>query len=241
MAMNRARTSWVLFAPPLASGALWACSRTALDDDVSPSFDGAVVDTSLPDGTPDGSGSDAVNDNNSDTMDGVSDVKFDVVLTCTATCAFCCDSTGTCQQESATTCGGHGEACQDCTKKGAGWGCKSEVCLDLTGPSCSPTNCSDGCCFGSYCSSGTLSGACGTNGQPCDTCNTMKGDYCAPTDGGGVCSSGPPCGPMTCAGCCYGDVCSVGTQDFACGTGGATCFDCLFMGEHCTTGGVCSK
>lgn len=48
---------------------------------------------------------------------------------------------------------------------------------------------------------------------------------------GGLCKV--PCSPATCNGCCDGDVCAVGNQDIACGTGGEACADCTAMHYTC--------
>jgi len=213
---------------------LWACSRTPLDDDDYPQED-ATADTSV---STDGS-SDAVD--NDVIGDGGGDARIDALPTCAVTCSGCCTSDGTCSMpESVHLCGQNGEDCRDCGDPDAGWLCKS-VCIQLGQPPCSPTTCGNGCCYGSLCSTGNLNEACGSGGQPCAKCNTSMGEHCAelPDAGGGVCTGIPECGPSTCVGCCYGEICSVGTQDFACGTAGVACSDCLVLNKGYCDMGAC--
>jgi hypothetical protein len=222
-----------------ATLSIWACSRTALDDDTYPldaNTDTSVsADASTDSTSTDGAGNDVIGD-------GGPDVKPDVVLTCAASCAHCCSAKGDCMPETNHTCGVGGEACRDCGDADAGWLCKT-VCVQTGQPPCNTSNCGNGCCYGSYCSTGNENEACGSGGQPCDKCDTSKSEHCAELDaGGGVCTGAPACGPSTCLGCCYGEVCSVGTQDFACGTSGVACSDCLFMnGGYCDAGACASS
>jgi hypothetical protein len=91
------------------------------------------------------------------------------------------------------------------------------------GTGCGPGNCK-GCCTAGSCLLGQSDASCGNQGQACAACQI--GAYCevlGPSIGG-VCHT--PCSPMSCKGCCSGDVCAVGTQDIACGVGGAACVDC---------------
>ncbi len=166
-----------------------------------------------------------------------------------ATCPkSCCVPDGGCYQgpadvDAGWVCGGYGEPCEVCPKEDI---CKGATCYYPTGGPCNSANC-DGCCFGDsdeYCASGRHDNACGHGGEPCLRCNPAQASgHCELLDGGGgVCSdAGPPCGPETCAGCCTTDgVCAVGTQPFACGSGGQGCTNCVFFGMQCVTG-ACQK
>ncbi len=213
---------------------LCACSRTALDDDVFPQD--ATTDTSL--------FGDGANDSNGDVFGdgGVGDVHIDAILACSTTCqSGCCASDGTCvqaTQQGNDQCGGQGDVCRDCGDPDAGWTCKG-VCIRIGQPPCTPTTCNT-CCFGDYCATGNQNAACGASGQPCDKCDTLKGEHCAElADGGGKCTGAPACNSTNCAGCCYGEICSVGTQNFACGKGGDSCANCLFLKDGYCDAGEC--
>ncbi len=204
----------------------------------------ASADGTVPDGAADGS---EEADANLDAEGGV-DAAPDVIPT---GCGFqtcpdgCCASDGQCvlpQKDWNQACGGYGEPCEKCDVD-AGFFCKGS-CLRATDGPCSPSNC-DGCCYGNdYCSTGRHDNSCGHGGEPCLRCNPAEGSgHCELLDGGGgVCSdAGPPCDPETCAGCCTTDgVCAVGTQPFACGSGGQDCTNCVFFGMQCVTG-ACQK
>ena len=144
-------------------------------------------------------------------------------ITCNAqNCNGCCTASGQCLPGGDTTaCGRQGVACEACgtnevcATSGPGAG----TCQSL--PTCSPLNC-PGCCVGNQCVVSTTPFACGVNGQVCKTCGPNQ--VC---DAGGQCVSGSVCNPATCpTGCCVGDICAVGTQQNACGTGGAQCQNC---------------
>ena len=137
-------------------------------------------------------------------------------------CGGCCNAAGQCVTGNDTTaCGKQGEKCDSCAF--------GEVCVAdglpnartcQPQPSCGPSNC-PGCCVGNQCVVSTTPTACGTNGQVCKTCGPNQ--VC---DANGNCITGGGCNPATCAGCCVGDICAVGTQQNACGSGGALCQNC---------------
>lgn len=217
--------------------ALAACSRSGLDVDETAEMDGS-------------SGSDGEVQFNDD-PDGASDAPgslFDSHVTqdgaCgPVTCPGCCDATGACvlPGPKESLCGSNGEACEFCPEDAGFLGCKSAACLKVQ-PNCGPNNC-NGCCFtfgGSsygYCATGNHDTACGNAGAPCARCVPSEGTGQCVSRGdagpGGTCTKAA-CSPSTCVGCCIGDVCAVGTQDLACGKGGAGCSNCLFdFMEHC--------
>ncbi len=157
-----------------------------------------------------------------------------------ATCSGCCDSSGGCHQDSDTSaCGGQGEQCLVCNQL-----CIDGICLSPTSD-CGPSNCT-GCCLGNdVCTDGLHAGACGSGGMQCESCNPATGGgKCAPsTSGAGVACEFPTsavCNDAICpTGCCVGDLCVVGTQDVACGSGGIGCQDCTQNGRTCI-GRTCS-
>ncbi len=220
----------------------WGCgSRTGLylNDVSDASDDGTILDGAARDASQE---TDAALD-----AEGGVDAEPDVIPTGCGfdTCSTCCLPDGGCfqgpQDPDHQVCGGFGEPCETCPK---GYFCKSQSCLINTDGPCNPSNC-DGCCYGNdYCSSGRHDNACGHGGLPCSLCKPKLGSaHCELLDGGGgVCSdAGPPCSPQTCAGCCTTDgVCAVGTQPFACGSGGQGCTNCVFFGMQCVTG-ACRK
>lgn len=137
-------------------------------------------------------------------------------------CGGCCNAAGQCVTGNDTTaCGKQGQQCEAC---GA-----SEVCVPDGQPNartcqpqqaCGPANCA-GCCVGNQCVTTTTPLACGRNGQACKACGPSQ-----TCDAQGQCVSGSDCNPATCSGCCVGDICAVGTQQTACGAGGAQCQNC---------------
>lgn len=212
----------------LTAASLAGCGRSDLD-----AFDG-VVDATEPEGEAghsDASVKDAVSDD-STPIDG----SIDVVVACgVQNCGGCCSLDGACHMgpnnDGDEFCGAHGEPCEKCDVDAGFHGCKSGTCLRFGQP-CSPTNCS-GCCFGGICASGSHDNACGAKGEACALCAPDKGETCtALPDGGGTCGAAV-CSAKTCSGCCLGNVCAVGSQDFACGAGGAECQDCVFFGKSC--------
>jgi len=121
----------------------------------------------------------------------------------------------------ATACGKQGEACKACAS--------DEICVPDGQPNartcqpqqtCGPATC-PGCCVGNQCVVTTTPLACGTNGQACKTCGPNQ--VC---DMLGNCVAGSVCNPASCGGCCVGDICAVGTQQNACGSGGDLCQNC---------------
>jgi hypothetical protein len=158
-------------------------------------------------------------------------------------CAGCCLDASTCATtgRSDFACGSGGGSCEQCVPSQDSGACAPDpdgggICGG-TG-SCNFRNCGT-CCVGGDCSTYGLSQTqCGTNGENCQACT--GGERCESTGGagGGQCVLPPDggCGPLTCNGCCDGDVCAVGTQQVACGTGGVTCLDCALYGRTCQAG-----
>ncbi len=137
-------------------------------------------------------------------------------------CGGCCNKAGQCVIGTDTTaCGKQGQSCDACAS--------DEICVPDGQPNartcqpqqtCGPANC-PGCCVGNQCVVSTTPLACGTNGQACKTCGPNQ--VCNAL---GECVAGSVCNPATCAGCCVGDICAVGSQQNACGSGGALCQNC---------------
>ncbi len=110
------------------------------------------------------------------------------------------------------------------------------TCLPLlTGggfcPTCEST--CGGCCLGSLCILGLTQAECGRGAEACHACT--GGDQCVANGTGGACvmPEAGACGPSNCPGCCEGNVCAMGNQVIACGTGGAECINCGIYGETC--------
>jgi hypothetical protein len=148
-------------------------------------------------------------------------------------CAGCCVDGSTC----ATTgrddvaCGEGGQACQRCLPSE-----QAGICVPQAdgGGACSTCFPCGGCCVAGDCLPGISQTECGSSGENCHACT--GGAQCASGGTGGVCvmPEAGACGPSTCTGCCDGDVCAVGDQLVACGTGGAACLDCAVYGMVCT-------
>lgn len=217
-----------------------ACSRTALEVEE----DGHGEDAAVRDGDADGTDSTAGTDTGADVS-----ADTPVPVCGPATCGPPEAGVGCCWKGECVPyldypmrnlCGNQGEPCEECTGKyaydGGGGGCWFGTC-GYQQPNCGPANC-DGCCSGWLCAVGTFGVACGSGGQPCSRCYEAEGTgrCVAQPDGGGHCENKPPCSPKTCSGCCYGDVCAAGNQDFACGAGGNTCQDCVFLAQKCASG-----
>jgi hypothetical protein len=82
---------------------------------------------------------------------------------------------------------------------------------------------------------GTQDAFCGSGGVTCQACTpTTNGGHCVADAVGGHCEDIGECNATNCAGCCAGKLCVVGTQPFACGSGGAACQDCT------SDAGLCS-
>lgn len=193
--------------------------------DVLPPADGSLSETDLVDSV----------------SDAGTEASIDVADPCMA--VFCLTSNGECVKSTETACGGFGDPCEVCDVD-AGYFCKG-ACYRPQ-PNCNSANCAGCCASNGYCSTGIHDIACGNAGLPCDRCVPSEGTgQCIPHDGGGgVCSKTPICSPTTCQnGCCIGNVCAVGTQDIACGSGGAACENCTFLfketciAQKCTGGG----
>lgn len=140
-----------------------------------------------------------------------------------ASCDGCCDAAGRCLTGNDTTaCGKQGDTCAACRPE--------QVCVPEGRPNertcqaqatCGPSNCA-GCCVGNQCVIATTPQACGVKGEACKTCGPDQ--VCGSA---GTCVQGSSeCNPASCAGCCVGDICAVGTQNTACGGGGALCQNC---------------
>jgi hypothetical protein len=154
-------------------------------------------------------------------------------------CAGCCQGTSLCADGTdGVACGRSGEQCQRCVTAEGGGACVPEPggggqCGGYA--TCHYPNC-HGCCSSvTYCALGLSQSACGSNGETCHACT--GGQQCAPSaNGGGECVDAGACGPQNCPGCCQGDLCAIGNQDVACGTGGAVCVDCANSAQKCGAG-----
>jgi hypothetical protein len=144
----------------------------------------------------------------------------------------CCNG-GICLGGSSdNACGIKGQQCMNCAASGLA--CNGGMCGPPP-PLCDPMNCPTGCCSGNVCAVGTGDNACGVKGGLCQDCQAF-GEVCS---NGGCVPPPPKCNAQTCpSGCCAGDVCAVGSQDNACGVGGAACTDCTAQNATCT-GGKC--
>jgi hypothetical protein len=120
-------------------------------------------------------------------------------------------------------CGFGGVTCQDCAALGEA--CNVGTC---TGQSTCGTQSCSGCCQGNSCLVGNTSFACGFGGVLCENCQAF-GDTCANQQ----CMPQPTCGPQNCKGCCVGNTCIDGSENTTCGSGGATCVDCVPSGATC--------
>jgi hypothetical protein len=141
----------------------------------------------------------------------------------------CCDQFGQCNAGTSDfACGAMAQRCVNCAQLGES--CQFQTCQ--TQVQCNAQTCPGGCCQGNVCVGGGSNTACGRNGQQCQDCQSL-GEVC---NGGGQCTPPPPlCNPSSCpSGCCTGDVCAIGTQDSACGTGGAQCRDCTSFNDVCS-------
>ncbi len=144
-------------------------------------------------------------------------------------CVGCCTPSGKCVSGFDTTaCGQGGQTCdvcgtlEVCTTAGGTRECRSAE-------KCGPNNCK-GCCVGDTCLNSTSSVACGIGGEQCKTCG--KSELCDPA--GDCVLPTTECNALSCpSGCCVGDICAVGTQATACGTGGAACQNCAGLGLVC--------
>lgn len=217
----------------LAVSSILGCGRTGLGvPEVLGGDDSSVDDASL---------GDAIDDE-PDFRRDAADVGPDALPKCGPTnCTGCCQSDGSCAGgQTLDACGMNGEACEQCPKdpnsycNKPGPGCITQLA------ECTPQNC-DGCCFlypkpnFQFCSSGVHAKACGHNGEACQICGSGQ---CLAVSGGGKCQGSPPCTPNNCSGCCAGNICAIGVQDIACGTGGVVCADCDTNGKTCV-GNVC--
>ncbi len=162
---------------------------------------------------------------------------------CDATnCNGCCVGDLCLPGSDQTACGEKGQACQNCNAAGT-------TCGPLAGGGgrcegigrCGPANCGGCCDAKGTCVEGIDSTACGRGGESCNDC-TPRAQVCAPRDqpNGRSCIDPPPCGPLNCNGCCIGNVCTLGTQDTACGTKGVACLNCTGQNQTCGAGGVCT-
>ena len=104
-----------------------------------------------------------------------------------------------------------------------------------TGGTCSSNTCA-GCCSGTLCVLVPYDQACGYGGAPCQACLSTQ------TCKDGACVTPSVCDATSCSGgCCSQGQCQSGTQDSACGTGGAACQSCesgkVCVGQTCITKG----
>ncbi len=178
----------------------------------------------------------------SSSTDGATGVDAGPVSTCgPSNCIGCCRQDGTCDTDpSATSCGIYGSKCEVCP---TGAVCNKPL-LGCSFPVKQCDSTCKGCCVPpgtwdpkvGYCGVGIYDTSCGTSGQTCAIC--PAGNTCsAVSGGGGTCTpSKTPCTPQNCNGCCFGDVCAVGNQTMACGTGGQHCASCLIGHQKCVAG-----
>lgn len=144
-------------------------------------------------------------------------------------CKGCCFGDQCVAGVAPTECGTGGAVCDNCAAKsgvcqptGVGGTC-------VTTTTCGPKTCPNGCCRNGVCEAGGDNKACGFGGGACADC-LSAGQVCS----GGKCVSTPlRCNPGNCPGCCINDVCAIGTQDGACGIGGAQCRNCTNVGQVC--------
>jgi hypothetical protein len=157
-------------------------------------------------------------------------------LACSAvTCpAGCCTASGACVTGTAPgSCGTHGDLCTSCPP---GALCASGNCI--TTGSCGPATCPVGCCDDTgTCQGGQSATACGSLGQTCQNCLVEGFASCNAED---VCQGVPVgCNASTCpTGCCQpngagGLMCIDGHENASCGTGGASCQNCVASNEAC--------
>jgi hypothetical protein len=157
----------------------------------------------------------------------------------TTSCTGCC-SAETCEPGTDNAACGHGGgACQTCAAAAI---CGTGDCGTCGGNG-------QMCCAGSSCASPLT---CGGGGQAavCGCTPSCVGKGCGADDGcGGTCMQGSclagqtcaggvcACDTASCAGCCSGSTCAVGTDNGACGQGGAVCVVCSGA-TTCGTGGT---
>ena len=149
-------------------------------------------------------------------------------------CDGCCNPDGQCVGGIVdAACGFGGQRCTACPFEEAcsqfGDPSGPGTCQPLI-PSCDIDSCSNGCCAGNTCvpfAAGT--NLCGQPGTQCTAC--AANEKCDTTSF--TCEA--TCNPTTCkGGCCVNDICAVGSQNTACGSGGAQCQNCTNLGDVCT-------
>jgi hypothetical protein len=179
-----------------------------------------------------------------------SDCLFAGYDSCDATLQACAKDLGYCHPQNCPTgcctgalcvagassgaCGTGGVTCKTCEN-----GCDLANSKCIGNEVCNPYNCANGCCLAGACVPGKDGWACGTGGTLCENC-TLSGKTCQVEPvglEGGQCKP-PLCDSSNCAGCCVGDLCAIGTQQSACGSGGKLCADCLAESKQCKAG-VC--
>ncbi|MGA7124062.1 MAG: hypothetical protein WBY94_28425 [Polyangiaceae bacterium] len=157
----------------------------------------------------------------------------------------CCDQLGTCRPGSgATLCGGFGQFCQDCTQSNNY--CTDQQCQFFApdAATCDSQTCPFGCCdpLGN-CQPGSLSSACGSNGNECQNCSSQfMGSQCLNQNCQfGVLADSGVCDSLTCpTGCCDNSgVCQQGVTGLSCGNLGANCQNCLSNGDYCSAKQEC--
>jgi len=149
-------------------------------------------------------------------------------------CAGCCQGPSLCAAGTQdVACGQHGEQCSRCIPQQQTGACAPQI---GGGGQCGTCNCR-GCCDGNDCALGLAQSQCGSDGENCIACAADQQCMPASTSGGSCGAANPACNATNCAGCCDGNLCAVGDQDVACGTGGATCLNCSQNGSKCAFGG----
>jgi hypothetical protein len=155
-----------------------------------------------------------------------------------ANCRGCCVSPNMCVNGTDVhACGVGGLDCETCGP-GAGPCVPQADGGGLCGgvQTCTPDNCSSGCCVGNLCLvTGRSDSACGWMGQACVAC--APGETCV----GSQCQKPPFCvGGVNCGGCCLGNQCVKGNADNACAWAAASvgdrCLDCTAQGLFCHNG-----
>jgi hypothetical protein len=147
----------------------------------------------------------------------------------TTNCGGCCIGNVCFAGSDPNECGSRGQACQPCASSGLA--CVGQQCTPP--PACGTANC-PGCCVGGQCLSGTAQTACGQRGGQCTNC-AATGAMCVSSGAvGGACTQ-PKCNSNSCPfGCCDANgTCQRGASPAACGGGGASCRNCLPLGEQC--------
>lgn len=157
----------------------------------------------------------------------------------------CCDAAGICRSGTdVQACGTLGGKCASCPSLGFDVCDGSRRTCGKRVTTCDSTTCSTGCCLKTdtgenVCLAGTSATACGVEGGACQDCarDGRSCDVVRRTCGESACNA------TNCKGCCVGSQCVGGTDNKACGSGGAACKNCDTTGQTCDAksdaGAVC--